>query len=385
MIGPDRLYHFLGKNNVSFFTGVPDSLLKHFLKYIQDNATEQEHIITANEGLAVGLAAGYHFRTGRLPLVYLQNSGLGNIVNPLTSLADKEMYAVPMLFMIGWRGRPGTKDEPQHIKMGRITPDLLEVLEIPYYIIEENEKEAFERIGKAIEQATGENRPVALLLQEDIFEKYNGIPEPVSYSLVRENVIGQLIHHLKGDEIVVCTTGKAGREFYEQNKAAGNKISKYLLSVGAMGHASHIALGLQQPGQKIIMLDGDGAILMQMGALATIGHHAGNDFIHIVINNGSHESVGGQPTEGFHTDLCEVAKACGYKSITRIVNEEEWLSWLNASAPLSTGPSGLPGTGPCFVEIRTNKQSRADLGRPPGKPGEWKKDFMNAVEKGDKQ
>ncbi len=373
MILPERLYHFLQQQGIHFYTGVPDSLLKYFLKYVQEYSADDDHIITANEGLAVGLASGYHFRTGKMPVVYLQNSGLGNIINPLTSLADKEMYAVPMLLMIGWRGQPGLKDEPQHKKMGRVMMSLLEVLEIPCYMLDADESSSFNKITYAIAEATNGQKPVALIVPENIFEPYEGEMEKSNYPLTREAVIKAIISHLKGDELVVCTTGKTGREFYEQNLAAGNKINKYLLSVGAMGHASHIALGLKmQSEEKIIVMDGDGALMMQMGSLPTIAHHVTNNFIHIVINNGSHESVGGQPTEGFFADCCAVAKACGYKEVVCISKEKELNVWLQ---------NGLYSTAVQFVEIRTNKISRHDLSRPQGQPAEWKNNLMDALHK----
>ena len=370
MIAPARLYNFLREKGIDFYTGVPDSLLKYFLKYLHDNAAENGHVITANEGLAVGLAAGRYFATGKLPLVYLQNSGLGNLVNPLTSLADREMYAVPMLLLVGWRGRPGVKDEPQHTKMGRVTIPMLEVLEVPVYHLEADEKKSFEKINKAAAQAMSEQRPVALLVPEDIFETYEGKIEQNSYQIIREDAIRKILDALNGNETVICTTGKTGREFYELNLAAGKKISRYLLSAGAMGHANHIALGINMQGnEKVILLDGDGAVLMHMGSLSTIGHHSRRGLIHIVINNGSHESVGGQPTEGFFSELCGVAKACGYQSATCINNEEELEKWISVGLDFSTTQ---------FVEIRTNKQSRKDLGRPKGNPVEWKDDFMKS-------
>lgn len=373
MISPGRLYDFLKKKDVSFFTGVPDSLLKHFLKYVQDHSSPDEHIITANEGLAVGLASGYHFATGKLPLVYLQNSGLGNIINPLTSLADKEMYSVPMLLLIGWRGKPGTKDEPQHVKMGRITKDLLEVLEVPVYLLGENEEAGFSTINDAIEEAVEHKKPVALLVPEEIFEIYEGRVEENNYSLVREEVIKKIIAQLEGTETVVCTTGKIGREFYEQNELQGKKITNYLLSVGAMGHASHIALGVaKNKTGRTLMLDGDGALLMQMGALPVIAQQVSNDFIHIVINNGSHESVGGQPTAAFLADCCGIAKACGYTKTVRIINEAELEYWLSKD---------LSSPGLQFVEIQTNQLSRKNIGRPAGNPADWKNDFMKALRK----
>lgn len=373
MIVPSALYGFLQEKGITFYTGVPDSLIKSFLSYVSDHSKGDQHIITANEGLAIGLASGYSFSTGQLPLVYLQNSGLGNIINPLTSLADKEMYSVPMILLIGWRGRPGVKDEPQHIKMGRITPAVLEALEIPFYVLEEKEEITFGLVAQAIDQAIGEERPVALLVPEGIFQQYESKPVPSLYSLEREEVITKLVAHLKGDETIICTTGKIGREFYEQNERAGKKISRYLLCAGAMGHASHIALGIQlNTKARTIMLDGDGALLMQMGALPTLAHYANGNYIHIVINNGSHESVGGQPTEAFAADLCGIASASGYPNVILITNEQELEDWF----------AGEPFTkGNLFVEIRTNKKSRPDLGRPPGQPIDWKKNLVEALAK----
>ena len=373
MILPERLYDFLKKHGINFYTGVPDSLLKHFLKYVQEHSNADEHIITANEGLAIALASGYHFRTGKLPVVYFQNSGLGNIINPLTSLADKEMYAVPVLLLIGWRGRPGTKDGPQHVKMGRITVPLLEVLEVPFYTLEADEESSFRKIALAITEATKDQKPVALIVPENIFDDYEGKKEQNDYTLIREDVIKAIISHLRGDEVVVCTTGKTGREFYEQNSATGKKIKKYLLSAGAMGHANHIALGLKiKSGEKVIVLDGDGALLMHLGSMPTIAHHATNNFIHIVINNGSHESVGGQPTEGFFADCCGIAKASGFPKVICITDEAELKEWLQ---------NGLNSAVLQFVEIRTNKKSRAGLGRPAGQLAEWKNELMNALHK----
>lgn len=374
MISPARLYDFLNKKNIVFYTGVPDSLLQHFLKYIQDHSSSDEHIITANEGLAIGLASGYHFATGRLPLVYLQNSGLGNIINPLTSLADKEVYSVPMLLLIGWRGKPGIKDEPQHVKMGRITKELLDVLEVPVYLLEENEEAAFISINEAIEEALCYRKPVALLVPPGVFENYEGKAIENHYPLVREQVIKTIITQLKGDETVVCTTGKIGREFYEQNELQQKKITTYFLSIGAMGHASHIALGVtKNKNRKVVMLDGDGALFMQMGALPVIAQQAPGDFIHIVINNGCHESVGGQPTAAFFADCCAIAKASGYSKTVQIINEKELTQWLQDDF-------FIPGLQ--FVEIRTNQLPGKNTGRPAGNPADWKRDFMEALQKG---
>jgi phosphonopyruvate decarboxylase len=278
-----------------------------------------------------------------------------------------------MLLMIGWRGRPGTKDEPQHVKMGRITRSLLDVLEVPCYLLDEKENSSFAIIGEAIKESITQQHPVALLVPEEIFAPYKTPVAGTEYPLLREQVIRQLIDRLKGNEIVVCTTGKSGREFYEQNLAANSPIDSYLLSVGGMGHANHIALGLQHAGdRKLIMIDGDGAVLMHMGSLPVIAQYAKGDFVHIVINNGSHESVGGQPTAAFQIDLQAIAKACGYAHAICITNDEELQQWL---------ATGLEQNGLQFVEIRTNKKSRPDLGRPKGQPTDWKNDLMKAIGK----
>lgn len=371
MIRAEQLYDHLGREGISFYTGVPDSLLKNFLQYVQDHTAGEQHIITANEGLALALASGYYLQSGKLPLVYLQNSGLGNLVNPLSSLADQEMYGVPMILLIGWRGEPGIPDEPQHRKMGAITVPLLEVLRVPVFKLDQQSSDPLQIVSTAIQTAREKQNPVALLLSADIFEKvkYEKTTIPATLSLQRESVIRELINTLSGDETVICTTGKSGREFDEQNKAAGNKIKKYFLSVGAMGHASHIALGihLQNP-SKTILIDGDGALLMHMGALPTISHFANKNFIHLLINNGCHESVGGQPTEAFRVDCTAIARASGYQHTFLIRNEQELNHWLQNS---------LSSSDTQFVEIRTNAISRPDLGRPAGDPQDWKNDFMS--------
>ncbi|MBL0270649.1 MAG: phosphonopyruvate decarboxylase [Chitinophagaceae bacterium] len=371
MIRTEQLYDHLGREGISFYTGVPDSLLKNFLQYVQDHTAGEQHIITANEGLALALASGYYLQSGKLPLVYLQNSGLGNLVNPLSSLADQEMYGVPMILLIGWRGEPGIPDEPQHRKMGAITVPLLEVLGVPVFKLDQQSIDPLQIVSTAIQTAREKQNPVALLLSADIFEKvqYEKTTIPATLSLQRESVIRELIKTLSGDETVICTTGKSGREFDEQNKAAGNKIKKYFLSVGAMGHASHIALGihLQNP-SKTILIDGDGALLMHMGALPTISHFANKNFIHLLINNGCHESVGGQPTEAFRVDCTAIARASGYQHTFLIRNEQELNHWLQNS---------LSSSDTQFVEIRTNAISRPDLGRPAGDPKDWKNDFMS--------
>lgn len=368
MISPEELYEFFNLKGVNFFTGVPDSLMENFLHFLQVNCPKESHIVTANEGLAIALASGYYFQTGGIPLVYLQNSGLGNIINPITSLADKEIFGVPMILFIGWRGRPEIKDEPQHRKMGRITASMLEILELPVFKLSGSKTDVFTTIDAAICTAIEKKNPVAILVSENFFDSYRYIKKESVLKLSREYSIQKIINQLSGDELVVCSTGKIGREFYENNVAMDNKIKKYLLCAGAMGHANHIALGLKLSSNKrVVMLDGDGALLMHLGSLTSIAHYAGEKFIHIIFNNGCHESVGGQPTEGFRVNLSALAIACGYRKVYSIDNENDLNEWLH---------KGLPDNAVQFVEIKINSNSRLNLGRPAGEPGEWKKKFM---------
>ena len=371
MIAPEEFYRHLNAKGIEFFTGVPDSLFKNLLLYLQQQVDASHHIITANEGQSVALAAGYYMATGKLPLVYLQNSGLGNTVNPLTSLTDNEVYSIPLLLLVGWRGRPGIKDEPQHKKMGRITGQLLQTLGIPYYLLQEDPVKSFALVDEAINKAMESQQAVALVVPDNLFEDYPVVLPENKYTLSRESVISQLVQHCIGNEVVVCTTGKAGREFYEVNEAAGNKLPKNFLCVGAMGLANHIALGLaMQNNNRVIMLDGDGALLMHLGTLATLGKLASDNFVHIVINNGCHESVGAQQTLGFDIDFCAIAKACGYAAAVCIGNEKELAAWWQ---------DGFQKKGKQFIEIRVNAKSRPGLARPKETPAERKNQLMQLL------
>jgi len=371
MIHPEKLYELLTGQGIEFYCGVPDSLLKDFLQLVDDRTGDEQHVITANEGLAIGLATGYHLATQKLPLVYLQNSGFGNTINPLTSLADKDMYGIPMLLMIGWRGRPGVQDEPQHLKMGAVTLSLLEALAVPYFIIDGNTSTWEKDCNTAIALAKENKQPVALVITENIFTPYKKQRNNNACTLDRAGTIQRILDALNGDETVFCTTGKIGREFYDLNNAAGDKIKRYFLSVGAMGHANHIALGVHmQSRNRTLMIDGDGALLMQLGGLPAIARYAPERFIHIVLNNGVHESVGGQPTEAFNADLCDMAKAAGYLKVLSVNNEEELQQWLT---------QGFLSDQTQFVEIRVSDKTLKQPGRPAGNPADWKENFMNAI------
>ncbi len=368
MISPEVFYNHLIKNNVDFFTGVPDSLLKDICAYITDNTPPDKNIIAANEGNAIALAAGYHLSTGNIPMVYMQNSGIGNAVNPLLSLTDEEVYNIPLLLMIGWRGE--TKDEPQHVKQGKVTTDLLEAMGIPYFILDTDEQKALNQVSKAIEDIKTNNKVFALIVRKGSFEKYK-IKQQIEsdYQMYREEAVKILIDNLKGDEFIVSTTGKTSRELFEYREEKKHSHSFDFLTVGSMGHASQIALGiaLNKPNKDIICLDGDGALLMHMGGMAIIGSQAPKNYLHIVINNGAHESVGGQPTVAFNIDIPAIAKANKYKYAVKVSTAEELKSELSKIKNIEK---------PALIEVMVKVGAREDLGRPTIKPVDNKKNFM---------
>lgn len=373
MVSVEKVYETFLHNGVDFFTGVPDSLLKNICAYITDNAPREKHIIAANEGAAVGIASGYYMASGRMPLVYMQNSGLGNTVNPLLSLADEKVYSLPVLLMIGWRGEPGTKDEPQHKKQGEVTLGLLDAMKIPYVILDANEDEALAQIHNVIASAKGKSSPHAIIIRKDTFGKYKLQHEAKNeYPLSREEALKLIVDNLENTDIVVSTTGKLSRELFEYRELKGQGHEKDFLTVGSMGHSSSIALGIaiEKPERNIYCLDGDGAFIMHMGTISNVGSLSLKNYRHIIFNNGAHESVGGQPTLGFNLDIPSIAQACGYKYAITVSEKEEILQAINHLKNAD---------GPALVEIRVRIASRDNLGRPTTTPIENKESFMNFV------
>lgn len=374
MINPKEFYDELIKNEVDFFTGVPDSLLKDFNAYIMDHASPERHVIAANEGGAIALASGYHLATKKVGLVYMQNSGQGNAVNPLMSLTDKDVYNIPLLLLIGWRGEPGVHDEPQHVKQGRITLSLLEVLEVPYGILPNEMGEAKITLDRAVREAKSNNIPYALIVKKRTFEPYelkNKIK--TDYELNRERALKIVASSLNARDIIVSTTGKLSRELFEYREGKKEGHEKDFLTVGSMGHSSMIALGiaLQRPERNIYCFDGDGAMIMHMGNMAIIGQKVPKNFRHIIFNNESHESVGGQPTAASVIDIPKIAEGCKYKIRLKAETEEEIIECMKELKE---------SEGPSLLEILVNKVSRKDLGRPTNTPLENKKAFMQFVE-----
>ena len=371
MIDVENIVGLLKGAGVDFFVGVPDSLLKSFCAYVADTCGDN-HVIAANEGGAVGLAAGHYLATGKLALVYMQNSGQGNAVNPLASLADPDVYSIPMVLLVGWRGEPGVKDEPQHIKQGKVTISLFETLGIPTEILPDDQYSAAELTRKIVEKAKSESRPVALVVRKGLFRQYTLQNKNRNISdLKREEAIEMILNALPEDAVVVSTTGMISREVYETRERLGQGHSRDFLTVGSMGHAIMIALGIAkaQPERQVVCLDGDGASIMHMGNMAIAAQsHCGN-LTHIVLNNASHDSVGGQPTVGGDIDFPAIAAACGYE----VHHNSDF------SATLRLCVSALKKAKPRFVEIKVAKGARKDLGRPKEPPQVNKKLFMETL------
>ena len=325
-IAPQEFFRLLVDNNVDFFTGVPDSLLKQLCLCIDDNVSNDRHIIAANEGNAIALATGYHLGTDKLAVVYMQNSGIGNAINPLLSLADPEVYSIPMILIIGWRGEPGVKDEPQHIKQGRVQLDLLDSMNLPYDIFSADDNEWKQKVTKGIGVAISENRPYAIVVKKGTFEKYSVVEDSTETELMsREEALEILLKQIPTNAVIISTTGKTSREIFEIRENNGEPHFKDFLTVGSMGHCSSIALGiaLAQPKRKVVCIDGDGAFLMHMGSLAAIGKTQPNNFYHILMNNFVHESVGGQKTAIDAIDVKGIVNSSKYVGVNQIDNKSD--------------------------------------------------------------
>jgi phosphonopyruvate decarboxylase len=360
----------LDKFNINFFTGVPDSQLKPLFNYLlKVHGICNQHIIAANEGNAVALAAGHYLATGQTPCVYLQNSGLGNIVNPVTSLLNNNVYGIPCVFVIGWRGEPNVHDEPQHIFQGEITLKQLDILDIAYVILDKDSTyEELKERTKAFQALLKQGKSVAFVIKKGALTYDEKINYKNNHTLIREQIIKE-ITKISNEDIIIATTGKTSRELFEIRKN-NNQPHKYdFLTVGSMGHSSSIALGvaLNKPNKRVWCIDGDGALLMHMGAMALIGAQELTNFIHVLINNEAHESVGGQPTVAGKINFGQIAQACGYRYTHHASNKDE----------LSEILTKINGEkGPIFIEIKAQIGSRDDLGRPTTTPTQNKQAFM---------
>lgn len=369
MIETKEFYNYLASKQMDMFMGVPDSLLKNICACIKENSSERNNIITANEGNAVAIACGYHMATGKYGIVYMQNSGQGNTVNPLLSLADEDVYKIPMLLLIGWRGEPGTKDEPQHKKQGKVTLALLDAMGIEYVILDDEYKS---QIDYCYDYMQKQSKPIALIVRKGLFSDYKVSKKPSEYSLTREEALKTILEMLSNDEFIVSTTGKTSREIFEIRQARGQGHSNDFLTVGSMGHTASIAFGMSLGTDKnIYCIDGDGSFLMHTGGFGIIAKNAQDNFKYILINNGAHESVGGQPTIAFDIDIENILKAFGFNNVYKAVSQEEIKNAMKA----------LKEERLSALIIYTKQGSREDLGRPTTTPQENKIAMMEKLKK----
>ena len=374
MIRPEFFIEKLRENGIDCFAGVPDSLLKNICAYITDHCDAEHNIIAANEGAAVGLAAGHYLATGHPACVYMQNSGEGNIINPLASLTDPEVYNIPVLLLIGWRGRPGVHDEPQHVKQGKVTTGLLNTMGINFDVLSKEEEKAEKQIAKAID-ALKKKDVYALVIEKDTFEDYKlQNVEMNELTMSREEAIQTVAAALGEKDCIVSTTGMISRELFEYRTAMNEGHERDFLTVGSMGHASQIALGIAiaKPDRKVWCFDGDGAAIMHMGSMAIVANKAPMNYVHVVFNNGAHDSVGGQPTVGLKINLPAVAKAVGYPQTYSVSTKEDLEKLLTSSFLHQTSFDG-----PVLIEVRVKKGNRKDLGRPTTTPIQNKDALMD--------
>lgn len=374
MIRPEFFIEKLREQGIDCFAGVPDSLLKNICAYITDHCDAEHNIIAANEGAAVGLAAGHYLATGKPACVYMQNSGEGNIINPLASLTDPEVYNIPVLLLIGWRGRPGVHDEPQHVKQGKVTTGLLNTMGINFDVLSKEEDKAEKQIAKAID-ALKKKDVYALVIEKDTFEDYKlQNVEKNDLTMSREEAIQAVAATLDEKDCIVSTTGMISRELFEYRTQMNQGHERDFLTVGSMGHASQIALGIAmaKTDRKVWCFDGDGATIMHMGSLAIVASKQPKNYIHVVFNNGAHDSVGGQPTVGLKIDLPRVARAVGYPHTYCVSTKQDLTDVLNEVKK---------NNDLSLIEIKVKKGNRKDLGRPTTTPIQNKEALMSFLAK----
>ena len=366
---------FVNMLNVDFYTGVPDSLLKPLCNYLMDayGIDSKHHMIAANEGNCTAIAAGYHLATGKVPAGYMQNSGEGNVINPLASLLNDKVYAIPMIFIVGWRGEPGVHDEPQHIYQGEVTVKLLEDMDVAAYVVtKETTEEELDAQMQVFRSLLAKGKDVAFVVKKGALSFEKNVEYSNKNHMRREEIIEHIVNVSKEDPIL-STTGKASRELFEIREKNGQSHKYDFLTVGSMGHTSSIALGvaLQKPQQKIWCIDGDGAMLMHMGAMAVIGANKPSNLVHIVINNGAHETVGGLPTVASEINLVKMAEACGYPYAVRVSEFEQLDKELQAAKERRELT---------LIEVECAIGAREDLGRPTTTALENKANFMRYLQ-----
>ena len=367
MVNTKEFYDYLNSKGMDFYAGVPDSLLKELCACVKENTSSDNNIITANEGNAVAIACGRYLSTNKIGVVYMQNSGLGNIVNPLLSLIDEDVYKVPELFIIGYRGEPGVHDEPQHVKQGKLTLPLLDTMGVEYQVLCENFRE---QVDDAYEYMRQTSKPFALVVKKGTFTPYKLKKQDNDYEMTREGALTEIISNLSQDDFVVSTTGKTSREIFEIREARREGHGNDFLTVGSMGHTSSIALGMSLgTNKKVYCIDGDGSFIMHMGASAIVAHNEKDNLRYILINNGAHESVGGQPTLALNIDIKKILEAVGFEKVyeSKTLNElKENLKEFRDKAKSA-------------MIVYTHQGSRENLGRPTTTPVQNKEAIMEKL------
>ena len=368
MINTKNFYDYLISKDLDFFCGVPDSTLKNLCNCIKENNSREKNIITANEGNAIAIAAGYHLSSNKYGVVYMQNSGLGNAINPLLSLVDEEVYKIPMLLIIGWRGEPKVKDEPQHVKQGKVTLSLLDTIGIKYLILDENYKL---KIDECYNYMKKSNQPIALIIRKGTFSDYQNDENLKSkYFLTREEALKCIIENLHNNDFIVSTTGKTSREIFEIREMRKEEHSNDFLTVGSMGHTASIAFGISiNTDKNIYCIDGDGSFIMHMGSLGVIAQNARSNFKYVLINNGAHESVGGQPTIAFEIEIDKILLGLGFNNVYKAFTTEE----------IKTNLKKLENNNLNALIIYTKQGARSNLGRPTTTPIENKEAMMKKL------
>ena len=370
-----RVEDFVEVLGAEFYTGVPDSQLKPLCNYlINTYGISDKHVIAANEGNCTALAAGYYLSTGKVPVVYMQNSGIGNVINPVASLLNDKVYAIPCIFVVGWRGEPGVHDEPQHVYQGEVTVRLLEDMGIKVFILSKDTKKAeLSKVMERFSELLKLGKDVAFVVRKGALSYDKNVVYKNDNKMKREEIIRQIVK-VTGDGLIISTTGKASRELFEIREQNGQGHEHDFLTVGSMGHSSSIALGIamNKPEKKVWCIDGDGAALMHMGSMAVLGSSHQKNMVHVVINNGAHETVGGMPTVASKIDLCKIAEGCGYNSIMCATSLDE----LDRVLKKAKNSDEL-----CFIEVKAAIGAREDLGRPTTTARENKNGFMEFLEK----
>lgn len=367
MVNTKSFYDSLAKHGLDFFAGVPDSLLADFCACIKQNSPARNYVIAANEGNAVAMCAGYYLSTAKPGVAYMQNSGEGNAVNPLLSLADPDVYSIPMLLVIGWRGEPGKHDEPQHVKQGKVTCSLLDGMGIPYCVLGDDYESQLEVACKYMKENSA---PYAIIVRKGTFSEFKLAKEKSPYPLTREEALSVILENLGDSDAIVSTTGKTSREIFELREKRGEGHGRDFLTVGSMGHTASIAYGVSLGTDKTVWcIDGDGSFIMHMGGMGVIGADIPANFKYILNDNCAHESVGGQPTCSPSLDIPALLRGCGFDKVITASTAEE----------ITEGMRTLRGSDKASLVLRTKQGSRPDLGRPTTTPIQNKLDFMDYV------